>query len=48
MKTPNLNKSLCEEMFGGELGVAEQSEVEKSQAGQYKNFHEKKRRIKAK
>ena len=37
MEIENLNKSLCEEMYGVEINVMEDSEVEKSQASQYKD-----------
>ena len=37
MKNNQLNKSLYEEIFGGELEVTEEYEVEKSQASQYKD-----------
>ena len=37
MENNQFNKSLCEEIFGGELDDTEESEIEKSQARQYKN-----------
>ena len=42
METSNLNKSMCEELFGGKLDVARDSEVEKSQARLYKDNLRKK------
>ena len=46
MEMKSLNKSVCEELFGGELDVTEKTldplESEKSQVRQYRNWlHEK-------
>ena len=37
MDIDNLNKSTCEEIFGGELDVTKEFEVEKPQAWQYRD-----------
>ena len=47
MENLNLNKTMCEEMFGGELDVTEETsdpfETDKSQVRQYRNWlHQRK------